>query len=284
MTTRNRVLEIARSYEGIGEVPPGSNCTAFGVRHGAPCQPWCGASAMSAYEDAGVTEPAGHVYVPTWALQAYELGRWSWDPYDAQPGDTVIFTWDGSRIIGWSGDHVGILDHIESNGTLVVWEGNAYQPAIGGDGWGLRYRSPALVMGIGLVPFPDLPPPRDLPPEPIPEEMPMRSPIPVTCLPEGGSPPASRWYVVDMYDLPNVATWVIIKAENDRPVTRGRVYVTLSDGTGADGNLSFPFEIEGNRRVEIRVDEVFGDQGASATVETEEGALILVAGSYVAET
>ena len=121
-----RALAEALRHVGVRESPPGSNRTMFGRWFGVDGVPWCAIFASYCFDvGAGVVlcrgwhgagvGPRGVAYVPTLAAWLKADGRWM---DQAQPGDLVVFDWDGGLP-----DHVGIV--IRAHGDqLQTVEGN----------------------------------------------------------------------------------------------------------------------------------------------------------------
>jgi hypothetical protein len=127
-----KALAEALRHVGVRESPPGSNRTMFGRWFGADGVPWCAIFASYAYDvgahvvlcrgwrGAGVG-PRGVAYVPTLAAWLKANGRVVSEP---EPGDLVIFNWDGGLP-----DHVGLVVSFDGSELHTV-EGNT---AVGND-------------------------------------------------------------------------------------------------------------------------------------------------------
>lgn len=149
-----RALAEALRHVGVRESPPGSNRTMFGRWFGVDGVPWCAIFASYCFDvGAGVVlcrgwrgggvGPRGVAYVPTLAAWLKATGRSVDHP---QPGDLVIFDWDGGLP-----DHVGIV--VRADGvSLETVEGNT---AVGNDANGgevmRRTRHASQAAGFGRV-------------------------------------------------------------------------------------------------------------------------------------
>src|SRR5579884_3624378 len=99
-----RALAEALRHLGVRESPPGSNRTRFGRWFGVDGVPWCaifvsycfghgsGVTLCAGWHGAGVYL-RGVTYVPTLEAWLRATGRWHTD--DPEPGDLVLFNWDG---------------------------------------------------------------------------------------------------------------------------------------------------------------------------------------------
>ena len=123
-----RALAEALRHVGVRESPPGSNMTPFGRWFGVDGVPWCAIFASYCFDvgahvvlcrgwrGAGVG-PRGVAYVPTLEAWLRAEGRFMED--DAEPGDLVIFDWDGGVA-----DHVGIVIRKLGGDRFATVEGN----------------------------------------------------------------------------------------------------------------------------------------------------------------
>ena len=126
-STGRRALAEALRHVGVREVPPGSNRTMFGRWFGTDGVPWCAIFASYCFDvGAGVVlcrgwhgagvSTRGVSYVPTLAAWLRATGRVVDDP---QPGDIVVFDWDGGVP-----DHAGLVVRAAGSRVETV-EGNA---------------------------------------------------------------------------------------------------------------------------------------------------------------
>ena len=127
-TDGSRVLAAAQSQLGAAEQPPGSNdgpqIAAYrtAVAGAQPGEPWCAYFASWAAAQAGVPLGAagqglGSVAeITDWAQQT---GRYLPPSAPPQPGDLILF----------GDEHVGIVESVQPDGSLVTVEGN-YSDAV----------------------------------------------------------------------------------------------------------------------------------------------------------
>lgn len=123
-----QALAEALRHVGVGEVPPGSNCTMFGRWFGADGVPWCAIFASYCFEiGAGVVlcrgwhgagvNARGVAYVPTLGAWLRGTGRVVDEPV---AGDLVVFDWDGGVP-----DHAGLVVRALADGKIETVEGNS---------------------------------------------------------------------------------------------------------------------------------------------------------------
>ncbi|WP_344311174.1 CHAP domain-containing protein [Fodinicola feengrottensis] len=115
-TVRTDIVSIANSELGIGENPPGSNCTKYG-----PCEAWCALFATWVWRQAGISIPqydfTGDIY--TWGQGK---GRAHSTNTGMQPGDIVLYG-TGPQNTDTS-LHTGIVVAV-GTGTITTVEGNS---------------------------------------------------------------------------------------------------------------------------------------------------------------
>lgn len=140
------VLDVARSWLGTAEDPPGSNHTGIsewfadtsGLEWTRRGNPWCDMSVSKWLSDAGL--PTLYCYCPT-HVNAFKLGTagtWIGNG-DPQPGDVVFFDWNHD----YEADHVGLVEVVNSDGTVTTIEGNV------GDAVRRQIRNRSLILGFG---------------------------------------------------------------------------------------------------------------------------------------
>lgn len=132
MTTELDVLGIARSKIGLEESPAGSNRTPFGEWYGYNGVAWCAMFVSWCTYTAGIplaaTTTKGFAYCPFGVVWFERNKAWGTTP---SPGAIVFFGMPGStdRI-----NHVGIVETVPGDGSIITIEGNTTAPgAVGSD-------------------------------------------------------------------------------------------------------------------------------------------------------
>ena len=153
-------LDEAKKHLGLKESPPNSNKTPFGVWYGHDGLRWCsifvsycfavGANKLicDGFLGPGVKVGKGCAYVPTVEAWLKATGQWLGNgPNVAQPGDIVIFDFDGT-----GPDHIGIVVQNTGDGHFLTIEGNTSpdNQANGGEVM-TRARMISQVSGFGRV-------------------------------------------------------------------------------------------------------------------------------------
>lgn len=124
--TPNKVVELAQGELARGVHEYGSNNVRY--RNGAEApydingQPWCAAFSTWAWDNAGYHVTWSNPnYVPAIWNDAKSQG-WAANISQAQPGDMIIFDWQGDG----TPDHVGIVEAVDPNtGRIHTIEGNS---------------------------------------------------------------------------------------------------------------------------------------------------------------
>ncbi len=120
-------VRISKSQLGIGEHPPGSNCTKYDRK----CEFWCVAYLTWVWRKAGVNVPhlINTAQVHKWGDDNGLLHSLAADPnYQPKPGDAVLF----------GREHTGMVSSVEGNKIRII-SGNwgdkvARQPSNNGKG------------------------------------------------------------------------------------------------------------------------------------------------------
>ena len=155
------VLRIARGQ--IGTTEQGfNNDVKYGRWFGMNQQPWCDMFVSWVLDRAGNVDKYKSAYTPGGA--AFWKGRSRWvDDTELQRGDIVYFDFPGDGVDRIS--HVGIVEKVLANSTVVCIEGNT-SPGTGGsqrDGGGVyrRVRPLSYIVGGGRPSYDKakLPPP-----------------------------------------------------------------------------------------------------------------------------
>jgi hypothetical protein len=162
MTTVQQVLHIAASEIGYHESPPNSNHNKFGVWYGMDYQPWCAMFVSYCFYTAGLplpaTTPKGFAYCPFGVTWFQNKGWWHTSP---KVGDVVFY--DLKAHDGVS-DHVGIVEKVNANGSIVAIEGNTSSTNDTNGGCVERKTRSSGIKGYGRPPFSGTtPPPPDHP-------------------------------------------------------------------------------------------------------------------------
>jgi hypothetical protein len=151
-----KLLNAARSKIGVTESPANSNTVEFNTWYygkvvSGASYPWCAVFCLMCAFTAGilgllwgtlndakraVAESAG-----SWMALAQKQGRWITSGF--KPGDFVIFDWNGTRT---RSDHIGIVESVNADGSLVTIEGNTSSSDSGSqsNGGGVFRRTRAL--------------------------------------------------------------------------------------------------------------------------------------------
>lgn len=113
----NKVLNYARSQLGYQESPPGSNKNKFSAAWGHPSEAWCADFATFCLKQGGaldVDQTAGTVLLHEEYVKAGRAGS------KPRVGALVFFKWPTVGRIA----HVGIVESIRPDGSIVTIEGN----------------------------------------------------------------------------------------------------------------------------------------------------------------
>ncbi len=173
MATRTDVLAVAASQLGVTEDPVGSNRVRYWPEVGQPAGStngwaWCAAFVTWVLLQVGVDlrKP-----VP-WPYQCQQIMLWAkatgrWKTSNPQPGDLVLYCWDGSGRAAHIGIHERVVD-----GLWQAIEGNTSPTNVGsqsnGGGVYRRVRSRTVILGwvdmTGLLNVAQ--PPATIPPPP----------------------------------------------------------------------------------------------------------------------
>lgn len=157
MSSPARVIEVARSQLGTKEVPV--NRTKYGAWYGMDGAAWCAMFVSWVFDQAGLRLPAttskGFAYTPSGAAWFQKQGRWHTG--GPRPGDVVFFRFSGPRI-----HHVGIVEAVNSDGSITTIEGNTSSGTAGSqvDGGGVYRRVRRVgIVGYGRPAWSSLSPP-----------------------------------------------------------------------------------------------------------------------------
>ncbi|MEU7855275.1 CHAP domain-containing protein [Nonomuraea sp. NPDC049141] len=162
-TPEDLLLDVVRSQLGYTE--SGSGWTKFGSwwaeRHGKPAAwataAWCDMFISWAADQVGLSAVVGDsAWTPGHAEWFKDRGQWGHTP---RRGAIVFFDWHGSKNIP-AIDHVGIVEAVRPNGTIVTIEGNTLNQV-------KRRERSGLVAGYGYPAYSGTAPA----PKPMPSEL-----------------------------------------------------------------------------------------------------------------
>ncbi len=153
MGTVADTLAAARSqigYNGGGNC--GSPVTKFGAWAGVQTQ-WCAEFCSWCLDQAGVASADrfgrfgyGEDYCPAWVANFRSAGRFHASP---EPGDLVFYSWNHDGVA----DHVGLVESVEADGSIVTIEGNTDDPTLAnyqcGNCCRRKHRNTYYVLGYG---------------------------------------------------------------------------------------------------------------------------------------
>lgn len=121
MATADQVLAVARGQLGQGEHPAGSNHNKFSDWYGIGNGPWCDMFVSWCADQAGAGGIVGRfAYTPSHAEWFADHGKWGQTP---KVGAIIFYDWGGSHSID-AIDHVGIVEAVRADGSVVTIEGN----------------------------------------------------------------------------------------------------------------------------------------------------------------
>lgn len=151
MTTSARVLQIAAREIGCRESPPDSNGNKFGRWYGMDYAKWCAIFVSYCFYNAGlplpITTSKGFAYCPFGVKWFRSNGKLSNKP---EVGDIVFYDWENDSV----SDHVGIVEKVNSDGSIVAIEGNT---SVGNNSNGgqvmRRTRQKGVILGFGKPPY-----------------------------------------------------------------------------------------------------------------------------------
>ena len=122
--SRQSIIQTATNENGTKESPANSNKTKYGVWYGLNGVKWCAIFVSWVYDHAG--SPLGFIETAN-GYQSCQGGYNHWKAAgqltaDPNPGDIVLFDWDGDGHC----DHTGIFDSWKDAAKTVFfsWEGN----------------------------------------------------------------------------------------------------------------------------------------------------------------
>lgn len=152
---RTKILDIAKSQNGVKEKPANSNLQKYGAWYGMNGVPWCAIWVSWVYNTAG--HPLGHIdsekgyhYVPS----AYNHWRGALKLTSVpKPADIVLYDWNFDKL----GDHTGIFVRwVVPNKSFYAWEGNT-SPTSDSNGGAVMLRLRYISQVLSFVNPLDLP-------------------------------------------------------------------------------------------------------------------------------
>jgi len=143
MGTVNGMVAQARKLLGTKENPPGSNHNHVTVWYGFD-GPWCDMSiSYEAAHSDNLSAVMGKFAYTVYHAQAFQrASRWHYGLGGIRPGDVVFFDWSGGGTIAGI-DHVGLVEAVNSDGSIITLEGNS------ADIFARRKRTRGTIVGYG---------------------------------------------------------------------------------------------------------------------------------------
>ncbi|HEV2890411.1 MAG TPA: CHAP domain-containing protein [Frankiaceae bacterium] len=142
MTAAADVLALARKELGYDEGPNNDNKFAKIAGH-ANHQPWCASFVVAMFREAGMKLPSESAYTPAMAQGFKKAGCWTNRP---SVGAVVFFQWPSMGRIA----HVGIVESVRADGSIVTIEGNTNKKGSRTGGSVLRMARRANIAGYGI--------------------------------------------------------------------------------------------------------------------------------------
>lgn len=147
--TADAMVKAMAGWLGTTEHPSGSNHNEITVRYNKEVDhtigdgPWCDMTVTISGIDSHTSPVVGKfAYTPWHASWFNKNGRWHYGTSGIRRGAVVFYDWSGSRSIG-NIDHVGLVEHVNADGTFTAIEGNH------NDRCERVYRDATYVVGFG---------------------------------------------------------------------------------------------------------------------------------------
>lgn len=141
---RSRMLDIARGE--LGTLETGGNNRGAVLKYpnafGRGSEAYCADFVSWVSKKAGLS--MNNPYCPSVVNELKRNGDWK-GKSNPQPGDLVLFDWDGDRVA----DHIGLVERVNADGTIGTIEGNTSNPQTGQEGVFRRTRSMSTILGFG---------------------------------------------------------------------------------------------------------------------------------------
>jgi peptidoglycan hydrolase-like protein with peptidoglycan-binding domain len=139
---RQQILNVAESQ--IGTLEYGNNsgpCTKYPNYFGRGTESWCADFVSWVYTHAG--DAMNDPWCPGIEQTAKSDGKWK-GRSNPQPGDRVLFDWNGDGVA----DHVGIVKGVNSDGSIETIEGNSDKPGTSQSGVWEHTRYMSTILGF----------------------------------------------------------------------------------------------------------------------------------------
>jgi putative peptidoglycan binding protein/CHAP domain-containing protein len=153
MSTVDHVLDRARSQIGVKEHPAGSNRTPYCDWYGIT-GPWCAMFVSWCTYMEGLplsaTTAKGFAYTPSGVAWFQRRRRWTTRP---APGHIVFFDFPGDSVKRVS--HVGIVESVRPDGSIVTIEGNTDERGGRTGGRVMRKVRRVGIVGYGVPDYQD---------------------------------------------------------------------------------------------------------------------------------
>lgn len=153
-----KVLQVARTQIGTVESPANSNRTKYGLAYGMDGVAWCAQFTWWIFREAGLSSLVPKTaYTPTLANWFKQRGQWGIHP---RQGALVLFDFPNDGVNRIS--HVGIVEAVNPDGSIVTIEGNTASGTSGSqrDGGGVWRRTRKTgIVGYGYPAYPATPAP-----------------------------------------------------------------------------------------------------------------------------
>lgn len=125
MTTALKIIEIARKEIGTVESPPNSNLNKYGKHFNINGVAWCALFCSWCVVQIGLGLPKINIaYVPAWVEWFKSKGHYFDKNTIPKVGDFVFFAFSKEGISKNWAEHIGIVEKINSDGTITTIEGN----------------------------------------------------------------------------------------------------------------------------------------------------------------
>lgn len=142
------IIKAAQKEIGVTEYPPGSNKVKYNTwYYGREVQgadyPWCAAFISWLFRDTKlVIKTASCATMGNWFKNNK---RWFTEP---QPGDIVFYKFKTTRNNNWT-NHVGIVESINADGSIITIEGNTSISSNDNGGAVMRRKRSSSIVGYG---------------------------------------------------------------------------------------------------------------------------------------